>query len=58
MLEPWQLYDRYDREYAEEIKHLPVCCECGEHIQQEKAVHIAGDWYCDQCLDDHREFTE
>lgn len=43
--------DEYDH-----IKDLPVCANCGEHIQQESAVKIGGKWYCDACLDDAREW--
>lgn len=40
------------------LERLPKCCVCGEPIQQEMAVKIGSDWYCDACLDDFREIVE
>ena len=50
--------ERYSADREERLRRLPICCECKEHIQQEKAVCISGDWYCDDCLDDMREEIE
>ena len=47
-------FNRWDAEQEEKLERLPKCTECGEHIQQERAVCINGDWYCDKCLDDIR----
>ena len=52
--DPVRDYDRYCDEQERWLKKLPVCCECEEHIQQESAVRIDGEWYCDACLDDMR----
>ena len=43
--------DDYDR-----VKDLPVCANCGEHITQETAVCVNGDWYCDVCLKGMRQY--
>ena len=40
------------------LARLPKCCECGEPIDQEYAVHIGNDWYCDSCLTDLMEETD
>lgn len=37
-----------------ELKNLPVCCQCEEHIQQDSAVQFDGNWICDNCLEDLR----
>lgn len=39
----------------EETKEGHHCCQCGylipaEDVMSEKAMWIAGDWYCDMCL--------
>ena len=50
-------YDRWKRHDAEQeaaLQELPVCCQCGEHIQQEDAVCINDEYICDSCLDDLR----
>lgn len=41
------LFEMHDAEQERELRKLPVCCCCGEHIQQEKAVCIEDDWYCE-----------
>lgn len=43
----------YYREYlnAKRLARLPVCKRCGEPIDQDYAVCIGDDWYCDNCLD-------
>ena len=43
--------EAYQREQGKEISKLPVCTECDEHIQQEEAVNIYGEWYCDDCIE-------
>ena len=56
--------DNYDQFVAHDaykeksLRRLPECTCCEQPIQQEKAVRINGDWYCDECLDDMREDTE
>lgn len=34
------------------LEARPVCCQCGEHIQDEDAYEICGDMYCDDCAHD------
>ena len=51
-------FERHDAQKEEELQNLPVCTCCEKPIQQERAVRINGDWYCDECLDDMREDTE
>ena len=35
----------------ERIKKLPICIDCGEHIQDDGAFCIDGDWYCKKCME-------
>lgn len=51
-------FNRYDSEQQKYLKKLPVCCGCGEPIQQDDAVCIDGDWFCDDCLNDMRQHIE
>lgn len=53
--DPVKDFERWDREQERALERLPVCECCGEHIQQEDAVRIGGDWYCDECIDGMRE---
>lgn len=52
-------YDRYDAEQARKLKQLPICAECGEHIQNTYCYEIEGEYICKSCLiDNHRCRTE
>lgn len=44
----YDLWEAHDREQEEWLQSLPKCHHCGEPIQQEKAVCIDGDWYCEE----------
>lgn len=46
---------RHDAEQEKALMRLPICKICGEHIQQDMAVCIHKDFYCDSCLDELRE---
>lgn len=52
---PERDFDRWNAEQEDWLARLPVCCDCGNPIQQEDAVRIDGKWYCDDCLDMMRE---
>lgn len=43
--------ERYAQEQEEELKNRPVCCECGEHIEEDFYYQVAGEIYCDSCID-------
>ena len=51
-------FERHDAYKERSLRRLPVCCMCDEHIQQERAVRINGDWYCNECLEDCEEDIE
>lgn len=50
-------FDRINRESAQErwLESLPTCECCGQPIQQDTALHIGKDWYCDECVRDMYE---
>ena len=49
-------FERWDAEQEEKLKKLPKCCECGEPIQDDSCFEIGGDYYCEDCMEDHRKF--
>ncbi len=55
-------YDRFVQHEAEQEKwlaSLPICSECGEHIQDEYCYEINGELICPDCLkENHRKFTD
>lgn len=48
--------ETYAEEMEDRISELPVCCECGEHIQDDCYYDIEGQIYCESCLDKHRQW--
>ena len=50
---PERDFDRWDAEQAIQLEMLPECCCCNEPIQQEDAVCINDEWFCDSCLADY-----
>lgn len=55
MIDNYDLWEQRDIEQSRWLERLPKCAECGKPIQQETAVILYGDWYCDECLDDFRK---
>lgn len=51
-------FERHDAHQQEQLDRLPKCTECCEPIQQDTAVCIDGDWYCDDCLRKMRKEIE
>lgn len=41
--------ERWLAEQENRLELLPHCVSCGEPIQQDKAVCVDGNWYCDEC---------
>ena len=51
-------FNRWDRERERRREQLPRCDVCGEHIQQDDAVFLDNEWYCDDCLYEARTAIE
>ena len=51
-------FEEHDRMQSEWLKKRPKCICCGEHIQDDSAVQIMGNYYCDRCLDDMRVYID
>lgn len=49
--------ENYYQELEEEKSGYPICEECGDHIVQDTAVYIGGNWYCDNCISNMRIST-
>lgn len=54
----YDLFQRRDADQEQWLQRRPKCICCGEHIQEESAAQIRGDYYCDRCLDDMRVYFE
>ena len=51
-------FEKYDRDCEQWRSSLPECACCGEHIQQESAVKLDDEWFCDDCLNSARRFID
>jgi formylmethanofuran dehydrogenase subunit E len=47
-------FEQWDREQNRQLEALPVCADCDEHIQDESAFYINGEWICENCMDAYR----
>ena len=43
-------WEEHDRQKEEELKKLPKCCECNEHIQDDYCFEINDEIICERCL--------
>lgn len=53
--DPVDEFNRYDGRKQKQLERLPRCKSCRDHIQQDTAVCIKGDYWCDDCLEEMRE---
>jgi hypothetical protein len=51
-------FERYDAEQENRLKELPICSDCGEPIQDEHYFEFDCYFYCEDCLSNHRKYTE
>ena len=56
--DPLDDFNRLDMEQSRWLARRPKCSVCGEHIQDEEAIHIEDHWICLQCIKDHKEWIE
>lgn len=50
--EPHELYDRYMDKQESELEKLPKCTYCQNHIHDDYAWNIDGDFFCEECATD------
>lgn len=48
--DPLADFERHDAEQTRQLERLPVCADCDEHIQDETAYYINGEWICKDCM--------
>lgn len=56
--DPLKDFESWDREQAKQLAKLPLCNICGEPIQQEKAFKLDGEFICDDCIDNLKEYID
>lgn len=55
MVEEWTLDDM--KHYAWE-QSRPECACCGEHITDESAYFVGGQYYCEECMDSFKVYFD
>lgn len=50
-------FNRWDAEQNRKLERMPVCCECGEHIQDDTCFEINDEIICNSCMMQYRRFT-
>lgn len=50
-------YDAYDRAQEAEMERLPICCECGQRIEDEFCYQINDEVLCETCMEQYKKFT-
>ena len=56
--DPDSCFAQYDADQNRELSYRPICCDCGEPIQDEHLYIIEGEFYCTHCLEsNHRHYT-
>lgn len=58
MYDNYSLWERHDKNQNRRLEKYPVCCVCGEHIQDDFLYVIDNDLFCESCMDDYRQPTE
>ncbi len=54
----YDLFRQRDADQEQWLQRRQKCICCGDYIQEESAVQIRGDYYCDRCLDDMRVYFD
>lgn len=44
------LWQRHDAEQQKQLERLPICADCMEPIQDERAYYINGEFLCLDCM--------
>lgn len=50
-------YDAYCIEQEKEWQRLPICCECGHRITDDRCWVFGDEPMCDNCAEQYRKFT-
>ena len=56
--DPLDDFFRHDWEQTRRLSSRPECSECGEHIQDETAYYINGEWICENCMDTYKRYVD
>ena len=50
----YDLWEVHDARQEKALAKRPVCADCDNHIQEEEAYYINGEWICTSCMDAYK----
>lgn len=56
--DPIKDFEHYDTQQARWLARRPVCAVCGEHIQEDLALRLWGEWICGSCVRDNAAWVD
>ncbi len=56
--DPYEDFRRKDSEENTWLQNQPMCDECGERIMEDYYYNINGRKYCQECIDDCKEWID
>ena len=48
--DPIRDFERHEAKQESWLARRPVCADCEQHIQEETAYYINGEWLCQGCM--------
>lgn len=48
-------FNAWDAEQESWLARRPECADCEQHIQEESAYYINGEWICESCMEAYRQ---
>ena len=51
----YDVWRAHDLAQSRRLARMPKCFHCGEHVQQDMAVHLRCGWLCSDCIDNNME---
>lgn len=51
-------WEEHERKQEAWLRKRPVCADCDQHIQDETAFYINGEWICEDCMDSYRRAVD
>lgn len=51
-------YLHHEMEQEQKLARLPVCAVCGNHIQDEYALFLWGEWICQKCVEENQAYVD
>lgn len=51
-------YLHHEYEAEKWLQSRPECSICGNHIQEDIALKLDGEWICDRCVSENRQWID